>query len=665
MTAELRRKRHMGVQGEVSAPVTRRVELQVSSPVGEFTYLAAHGAIGIPRRTAVDTVLACGVILERELRIGIHVDTDTAVQHSHHAVAVPRLRLHEKAVRQNPFAYRVARFGRRDEPILVVCLRCGDILAVLVAAAAVVGIGGILVGVEFAPRVVLEHMTYIYCREARYREVVVGHGLQRYGIRLLHEEGVAFVSTGGTKAFIESLGIPCDAVEDLTGYPSILGGRVKTLHPKVFGGILARRENEGDNAQLAQYEIPGIDLVIVDLYPFEETVASGADEQAIIEKIDIGGISLIRAAAKNFKDVVIVASKHQYAPLMQLLNEKDAETTLDDRKWFAKEAFAVSSGYDSAIFNYFDNRAGSYFRAAVDEPMHLRYGENPHQTGRFYGKFNDMFEQLHGKEISYNNLLDIDAAVNLINEFDELTFAVLKHNNPCGVASRSTVLEAWKDALAGDPVSAFGGILITNATINKEVAEEINKIFFEVLIAPAYDADALEILEQKKNRIILVRKDCKTCPMQFRSLLNGVLMQEKDLSIQTDVDLEPMTNKQPSEPEVEDLLFANKIVKNSKSNAITLVKNKQLCASGIGQTSRVDALKQAIEKANSFNFDLNGAVMASDAFFPFADCVEIADKAGITAIIQPGGSIRDGESVAYCNEHGLAMVKTGVRHFRH
>ena len=338
---------------------------------------------------------------------------------------------------------------------------------------------------------------------------------------------------------------------------------------------------------------------------------------------------------------------------------------MDDRKWFAKEAFAVSSGYDSAIFNYFDNRAGSYFRAAVDEPMHLRYGENPHQTGRFYGKFNDMFEQLHGKEISYNNLLDIDAAVNLINEFDELTFAVLKHNNPCGVASRSTVLEAWKEALAGDPVSAFGGILITNATINKEVAEEINKIFFVLLIAPAYDADALEILEQKKTRIILVRKDCKTCPMQFRSLLNGVLMQEKDLSIQTDVDLEPMTNKQPSEPEVEDLLFANKIVKNSKSNAITLVKNKQLCASGIGQTSRVDALKQAIEKANSFNFDLNGAVMASDAFFPFADCVEIADKAGITAIIQPGGSIRDGESVAYCNEHGLAMVKTGVRHFRH
>ena len=324
-------------------------------------------------------------------------------------------------------------------------------------------------------------------------------------LKKLNAEGVSFVSTGGTKTFIESLGIACDAVEDLTGYPSILGGRVKTLHPKVFGGILARRENEGDQAQLAQYEIPEIDLVIVDLYPFEETVASGADEQSIIEKIDIGGISLIRAAAKNFKDVVIVASKHQYTPLLNLLNEKGAETSLEDRKWFAKEAFAVSSGYDSAIFNYFDNREGSYFRVAIDQPMHLRYGENPHQKGLFYGQFNNMFDQLHGKEISYNNLLDIDAAVNLIDEFDELTFAILKHNNACGVASRSNVVDAWKDALAGDPVSAFGGILITNTTINKEAAEEINKIFFEVIIAPAYDADALAILEQKKNRIVLVR----------------------------------------------------------------------------------------------------------------------------------------------------------------
>lgn len=484
-------------------------------------------------------------------------------------------------------------------------------------------------------------------------------------LKKLNAEGVSFVSTGGTKTFIESLGIACDAVEDLTGYPSILGGRVKTLHPKVFGGILARRENEGDQAQLAQYEIPEIDLVIVDLYPFEETVASGADEQSIIEKIDIGGISLIRAAAKNFKDVVVVASKHQYTPLLNLLNEKGAETSLEDRKWFAKEAFAVSSGYDSAIFNYFDNREGSYFRVAIDQPMHLRYGENPHQKGLFYGQFNNMFDQLHGKEISYNNLLDIDAAVNLIDEFDELTFAILKHNNACGVASRSNVVDAWKDALAGDPVSAFGGILITNTTINKEAAEEINKIFFEVIIAPAYDADALAILEQKKNRIVLVRKECKTCPMQFRSLLNGALMQEKDLSIQTESDLVAMTEKQPSAKEVEDLLFANKIVKNSKSNAITLVKNKQLCASGIGQTSRVDSLKQAIEKAHSFNFDLQGAVMASDAFFPFPDCVEIADKAGITAVIQPGGSIKDELSVAYCNEHNIAMVKTGVRHFKH
>lgn len=484
-------------------------------------------------------------------------------------------------------------------------------------------------------------------------------------LKKLYSEGVSFVSTGGTQTFIESLGIPCDAVEDLTGYPSILGGRVKTLHPKVFGGILTRRDNEGDQAQIAEYEIPEIDLVIVDLYPFEETVASGAEEQAIIEKIDIGGISLIRAAAKNFKDVVIVASKAQYQPLMQLLNEKGAETSIEDRKWFAKEAFSVSSGYDSAIFNYFDKDEGSACRVAVNDPMHLRYGENPHQAAKFYGKFDEMFEQIHGKEISYNNLLDIDAAVNLIDEFDELTFAILKHNNACGIASRSTVVEAWKDALAGDPVSAFGGILITNTKITKEAAEEMNKIFFEVVIAPEYEPEALEILKQKKNRIILIRKEAKSNPVQFRSLLNGVLVQEKDLSIQTAADLEPMTDKMPTERQIEDLLFANKLVKHSKSNAITLVKNKQLCASGIGQTSRVDALKQAIEKATSFKFDLKGAVMASDAFFPFGDCVEIADNAGITAVIQPGGSINDKLSVAYCNEHGLAMVKTGVRHFKH
>ncbi len=484
-------------------------------------------------------------------------------------------------------------------------------------------------------------------------------------LKKLHSEGVTFLSTGGTRTFIESLGIPCDAVEDLTGYPSILGGRVKTLHPKVFGGILNRRDNTGDKEQISQYEIPEIDLVIVDLYPFEETVASGAEEQAIIEKIDIGGISLIRAAAKNYNDVVIVASKAQYQPLMNLVNERGAETTIEDRRWFAKEAFAVSSGYDSAIFNYFDAQEGSHMRVAIDQPMHLRYGENPHQAAKYYGKFDAMFDQIHGKEISYNNLLDIDAAVSLIDEFSELTFAVLKHNNACGIASRPTVLEAWKDALAGDPVSAFGGILVTNGAIDKEVAEEINKIFFEVIIAPEYTKEALDVLMQKKNRIILVRKEAKISTIQFRSLLNGALMQDKDLSIQTEADLEPMTEKKPTAQETEDLLFANKLVKNSKSNAITLVKNKQLCASGVGQTSRVDSLKQAIEKARSFGFDLNGAVMASDAFFPFPDCVEIADKAGITAVIQPGGSVKDNLSVDYCNAHGLAMVKTGVRHFKH
>ena len=484
-------------------------------------------------------------------------------------------------------------------------------------------------------------------------------------ITKLHEEGVEFLSTGGTRQFIESLGYPCKAVEDLTTYPSILGGRVKTLHPKVFGGILCRRGLEQDMQQIEKYEIPEIDLVIVDLYPFEATVASGAEEPAIIEKIDIGGISLIRAAAKNYNDVVIIASQAQYQPFRDMLMEHGATTTIEERRWFAKEAFGVSSHYDSAIFNYFDGEEGSAFRCSANSQKTLRYGENPHQKGYFYGNLDAMFDQIHGKEISYNNLLDINAAVDLIDEFKDTTFAILKHNNACGIASRPTVLEAWKEALAGDPVSAFGGILITNSAIEKEVAEEINKIFFEVIIAPEYTKDALEVLMQKKNRIILVRKDAKTCPMQFRSLLNGALMQEKDLSIQTAADLEPMTDKQPSAQETEDLLFANKLVKHSKSNAITLVKNKQLCASGIGQTSRVDSLKQAIEKANAFEFDLKGAVMASDAFFPFPDCVEIADKAGITAVIQPGGSVNDKLSVDYCNEHGLAMVKTGVRHFKH
>ena len=481
----------------------------------------------------------------------------------------------------------------------------------------------------------------------------------------LHEEGVEFLSTGGTRQFIESLGFPCKAVEELTSYPSILGGRVKTLHPKVFGGILARRAEEGDRAQMAEYAIPEIDLVIVDLYPFEDTVASGAEEQAIIEKIDIGGISLIRAGAKNFRDVVIVASQAQYKPLRDILMERGANTTLEERRWFAKEAFAVSSHYDSAIFNYFDGDECSAFRCAVEDQKQLRYGENPHQKGYFYGNLDAMFDQIHGKEISYNNLLDINAAVDLIDEFDEITFAILKHNNACGLASRPTLLQAWKDALAGDPVSAFGGVLITNESVDKATAEEINKIFFEVIIAPDYDMDALQILEQKKNRIILVRKDVELPKKQFRSLLNGVLVQDRDLDIETRDNLKQVTDKAATDAEIEDMLFANKIVKNSKSNAIVLAKGKQLIASGVGQTSRVDALKQAIEKAHNFGFDLEGTVMASDAFFPFGDCVEIAGKEGVTAVIQPGGSIRDAESVDYCNAHGMAMVMTGIRHFKH
>ena len=487
-------------------------------------------------------------------------------------------------------------------------------------------------------------------------------------LSMLHADKVEFLSTGGTKSFIESLGYPCKAVEDLTTYPSILGGRVKTLHPKVFGGILNRRDNESDKEQIAQYEIPEIDLVIVDLYPFEETVASGASHADIIEKIDIGGISLIRAGAKNFNDVVIVASKAQYAPLAEILGKKGAETTLKERQFFAREAFKVSSGYDTAIFNYFDSLepdAPSALRVAFDDKKHLRYGENPHQAGAFFGRFDDLFEQLHGKEISYNNLLDIDAAVSQIHEFTDTTFAILKHNNACGLATRPTILEAWKDALAGDPVSAFGGVLVANREIDAPTAEEINKIFFEVVIAPAYTEDALAILKQKKNRIILLQKAPLATKLQFRSVLNGALAQERDLKIETPEDLTPVTTVKPTDKQIADMLFANKIVKHSKSNAIVLAKDGQLYASGVGQTSRVDALKQAIEKAKSFNFDLNGAAMASDAFFPFADCVEIAHKAGIDAVIQPGGSIRDNESVDYCNANGVAMVTTGFRHFKH
>ena len=484
-------------------------------------------------------------------------------------------------------------------------------------------------------------------------------------IKKLHSEGVEFISTGGTQSFIESLNIPCLAVEDLTGYPSILGGRVKTLHPKIFGGILTRRDNDEDKKQIGNYEIPEIDLVIVDLYPFEATVAAGADEPTTIEKIDIGGISLIRAAAKNYNDVVIVASQDQYEPLLEIITSNGAQTSIEERRWFAKEAFAVSSHYDSAIFNYFDGQGKSGFRMSENNAKILRYGENPHQQGVYFGHFDDMFEQLQGKEISYNNLLDIDAAVNLINDFDDITFAILKHNNACGIASRPVLVDAWKDALAGDPVSAFGGVLITNAVIDKATAEEMHKIFFEVVIAPDYDLDAIEILSQKKNRIILIIKETKVRTQQFRSLLNGVLLQDKDTHTETTVDLKVVTEKAPKAEEVEDLLFANKIVKHSKSNAIVFAKNKQLYASGIGQTSRVDALKQAIEKAGSFGFDLKGAVMASDAFFPFPDCVELASEAGITAVIQPGGSINDKLSIAKCNELGLPMVTTGFRHFKH
>lgn len=488
-------------------------------------------------------------------------------------------------------------------------------------------------------------------------------------LQLLHRQGVELLSTGGTQAFIESLGIPCRKVEDLTGYPSILGGRVKTLHPKVMGGILARRHESSDNDETVKYDIPEIDLVIVDLYPFAETVASGASLEDIIEKIDIGGITLIRAAAKNYKDVVIVPSKAQYGQLLSILLEKGATTTLNERFLFARSAFEVSSGYDSAIFDFFASKTEDTpaLRISLDGARSLRYGENPHQQGKFYGDFNEIFEQIHGKEISYNNLLDIDAAVELIADFDvEVpTVAILKHNNACGLAARPSLLEAWKDALAGDPVSAFGGIIITNISVDASTAEEINKIFFEVIIAPDYNEEALEILKQKKNRIILVQKAPVNSSIKFRSCLNGALVQDKDNKVESQADLTTVTKVAPTASETEDLLFANKIVKHSKSNAIVLAKNKQLIASGVGQTSRVDALKHAIEKAASFGFDLNGAVMASDAFFPFPDCVEIAGKAGIKAVIHPGGSIRDGESVEWCDNNGVAMVVTGFRHFKH
>lgn len=485
-------------------------------------------------------------------------------------------------------------------------------------------------------------------------------------LKELNANGVKFLSTGGTQKFIQELGYDCDAVEDLTGYPSILGGRVKTLHPKVFGGILNRRDNDTDKEQIATYEIPEIDLVIVDLYPFEETVASGASQEAIIEKIDIGGISLIRAAAKNYNDVVIVASKNQYTPLLNTLRAHGcAETSLDERRRFAKQAFAVSSAYDSHIFNYFDGGQFSELRLATSGSMPLRYGENPHQKGYFMGNFNEKFSQLHGKEISYNNLLDIDAAVNLIEDFDETTFVIMKHNNACGLASREKLVDAFNDALAGDPVSAFGGVLACNREVDAATAQEMNKIFIEVCIAPGYTSEALEILTQKKNRIILVKKDFERESWQCRTVLGGALVQERDSHVEAPQEFKQCTTKAVTEAQAQDLIFANKIVKHSKSNAIVLAKNKMLIASGVGQTSRVDALKQAIEKAHNFNHSLQGAVMASDAFFPFGDCVEIAHKQGIDAVIQPGGSVRDQESIDYCNNNDVAMVMTGVRHFKH
>ncbi|MDB4533771.1 bifunctional phosphoribosylaminoimidazolecarboxamide formyltransferase/IMP cyclohydrolase [Vicingaceae bacterium] len=486
-------------------------------------------------------------------------------------------------------------------------------------------------------------------------------------IHRLNELGVTMYSTGGTQSFIEDLGAPVTAVETLTSYPSILGGRVKTLHPKIFGGILSRRELDADVAQLDEFEIPEIDIVIVDLYPFEDTVASGAAEQDIIEKIDIGGISLIRAAAKNYKDVLIVSSRGQYDYTLNLLNEKEGVSDLEDRKYLAKSAFNVSSHYDTAIFNWFNNDEDKFFKQSFLESRSLRYGENPHQVGTFYGDLEAMFDKLHGKELSYNNLLDVDSAVNLIAEFpkDRPTFAVLKHNNACGLASRDRLVDAWKDALAGDPTSAFGGVLITNHEIDIETAEEIHKLFCEVVIAPSYNTEALDVLKGKKNRIILVQKDVETSKKQFRTILNGVLEQDKDSKTANSNDFTTITKKEPTAEQVSDLEFANKLVKHTKSNTIVFARGEQLLASGTGQTSRVDALNQAIVKAKAFGFDLNGAVMASDAFFPFPDCVEIAKNVGIVAVVQPGGSIKDQLSIDYCDANDLAMVMTGIRHFRH
>ncbi len=485
-------------------------------------------------------------------------------------------------------------------------------------------------------------------------------------VKKLHDNNVIIYSTGGTEKFIKDLGIPVVPVEDVTSYPSILGGRVKTLHPKVFGGILNRQDNAQDIEEMKAFEIPQLDLVIVDLYPFEKTVASGASEADIIEKIDIGGISLIRAAAKNFKDTVIVPSVNEYEYLLAIISQQNGGTTLEQRKFLAARAFHVSSHYDTAIFNYF-NTDETYYKESIANGQILRYGENPHQKGFFFGDFNAMFTKLHGKELSYNNLLDVDAAVNLILEFkdNDPTFAILKHNNACGVATRSSMKQAYLDALAGDPTSAFGGVLIANGNIDTTTAQEINQLFCEVIIAPSFDPEAVTILQEKKNRIILVQHNIALPDKQVRTCLNGMLIQDKNNSTDNKDQLKSVTLTTPTNREIDDLLFASKICKNTKSNTIVLAKNGQLIASGTGQTSRVDALKQAIQKANSFHFDLHGAVMASDAFFPFPDCVEIAHKAGVTAVIQPGGSIKDELSINYCNENKVAMVFTGTRHFKH
>lgn len=487
-------------------------------------------------------------------------------------------------------------------------------------------------------------------------------------VKKLNDLGVTIYSTGGTQKFINDLGINVIPVEDVTDYPSILGGRVKTLHPKVFGGILNRQDNDSDVKEMGQYNIPQLDVVIVDLYPFEKTVASGATEQDIIEKIDIGGISLIRAAAKNFKDTICVSSMEDYKEFLEVISQDEGAISLATRKKFAARSFNISSNYDTAIFNYFNSdHAITALKISEIKGEVLRYGENPHQKGFFYGDFNAMFDKLHGKELSYNNLLDVDAAVNLMNEFkgEAPTFAILKHNNACGIAQRETVLEAYNDALAGDPVSAFGGILISNTEIDTPTANEIHKLFCEVVIAPSFSDEAMCILKEKKNRILLVQKDIALPHTTVRTCLNGVLVQDKDAKTDTIEDITYPTNNKPTTTELDDLMFASKICKHTKSNTIVLAKNKQLCASGTGQTSRVDALNQAIHKAQNFNFDLQGAVMASDAFFPFPDCVEIADKAGISAVIQPGGSIKDQLSIDYCNTNKMAMVFTGTRHFKH